>query len=281
MPSHLVPFTIGGTEFRVEPRYTLNKQVGAGAYGVVASADDAGDARGGGGGGAPDFTSSAVAIKKVGHAYADLVDAKRILREIKLLRSLGGHENVVALHDLFDDHDDVYIVTKLLDTDLHRILYSKQKLTEQHTQYFLYQILRGLKYMHSAGVLCVCVCGGGAAAVSRGGGVPPAPRPFLSSRPNRARHRDLKPSNLLLNSVRAAAAGPLAALPRPKAPARSLLAHPPTHSPTLTAAQNCDLRICDLGLARAMQTDGDCKLTEYVVTRWYRAPEIMLSCECE
>lgn len=127
MPSHLVPFTIGGTEFRVEARYTLQKQVGAGAYGVVASAEDAGDARGGGGG-APD--STAVAIKKVGHAYADLVDAKRILREIKLLRSLGGHENVVALHDLFDDHDDVYIVTKLLDTDLHRILYSKQKLTE-------------------------------------------------------------------------------------------------------------------------------------------------------
>jgi serine/threonine protein kinase len=54
-------------------------------------------------------------------------------------------------------------------------------------------------------------------------------------------HRDLKPSNLLLNS-------------------------------------NCDLRICDLGLARGIyEVEGPQKLTEYVVTRWYRAPEIMLA----
>ena len=71
-------------------------------------------------------------------------------------------------------------------------------------QYFLYQILRGLKYIHSANVL----------------------------------HRDLKPSNLLLNA-------------------------------------NCDLKICDFGLARTTsETDF---MTEYVVTRWYRAPELLLN----
>lgn len=74
-----------------------------------------------------------------------------------------------------------------------------------HVQYFLYQLLRGLKYIHSAHVL----------------------------------HRDLKPSNLLLNA-------------------------------------NCDLKICDFGLARTMsETDF---MTEYVVTRWYRAPELLLNC---
>lgn len=72
-------------------------------------------------------------------------------------------------------------------------------------QYFLYQLLRGLKYIHSANVL----------------------------------HRDLKPSNLLLDS-------------------------------------NCDLKICDFGLARTTaETDF---MTEYVVTRWYRAPELLLNC---
>lgn len=40
-----------------------------------------------------------------------------------------------------------------METDLHRIIYSKQPLTIDHIQYFIYQILRGLKYIHSANVL--------------------------------------------------------------------------------------------------------------------------------
>ena len=56
-------------------------------------------------------------------------------------------------------------VQSLMETDLHKLLRS-QKLSSDHICYFLYQMLRGLKYIHSANVL----------------------------------HRDLKPSNILLNS---------------------------------------------------------------------------------
>jgi mitogen-activated protein kinase 1/3 len=155
----------------------------------------------------------------VPRAFNDEIDAKRILREIKLLKHFR-HENIVGIVDLMpptatylEDFHDVYIVADLMETDLHRIIYSKQKLSIDHAQYFIYQVLRGLKYIHSADVI----------------------------------HRDLKPSNLLVNS-------------------------------------NCDLKICDFGLARGIndaQADGKAGtmlLTEYVVTRWYRAPEIMLAC---
>ncbi|CAN0346507.1 unnamed protein product, partial [Hapterophycus canaliculatus] len=56
--------------------------------------------------------------------------------------------------------------------------------------------------------------------------------------------------------------------------------------------RNCELRVSDFGLARALpqgrgrQTSGDARpkgdcdsegMTEHVVTRWYRPPELMLS----
>ena len=40
---------------------------------------------------------------------------------------------------------------------------------------------------------------------------------------------------------------------------------------------NCDLAICDFGMARGVS--GDENLTNYVVTRWYRAPELLLHCK--
>jgi len=190
-------FVTPATTFEVDRRYKFIKPVGTGAYGVVVSALDT-------------EVNEKVAIKKVTRAFEDLVDAKRILREIKLLRHFD-HENIIHVKDVLppksmETFEDIYIVSELMETDLHRVIYSKQKLSDDHIQYFVYQILRALKYIHSANVL----------------------------------HRDLKPSNLLLNS-------------------------------------NCDLKICDFGLARGLE-DTKLELTEYVVTRWYRAPEIMLAC---
>ncbi|CAE7746818.1 MMK1 [Symbiodinium sp. CCMP2456] len=155
-------------------------------------------------------TGEKFAVKKVTNAFNDLVDGKRILREVKLLRQLD-HDNIIRIMDMYPppgpDFEDIYIVTDLMETDLHRVIYSKQPLTEEHHQYFMHQILRGLAYLHSAHIV----------------------------------HRDIKPSNLLVN-------------------------------------KNCDLKICDFGLARVLATDAEDSMgrTDYVVTRWYRAPEVML-----
>lgn len=192
-------FECSNTVFTVDKRYSFLKVVGSGAYGVVISCHDS-------------KTGKDVAIKKIPKAFDDLTDSKRILREMMLLRHLK-HENTVRMLDIvrpfttIDTYQDVYMVMDLMETDLHRIIYSRQPLSDEHAQFFVFQILRALKYIHSAGVL----------------------------------HRDIKPSNLLINA-------------------------------------SCDLKICDFGLARGVNQE-EVHLTEYVVTRWYRAPEIMLSCK--
>ena len=191
-------YTVNGHPFEVPPHYVLNKPVGYGAYGLVCSAKD-------------ERTQQKVAIKKVQNVFKDAGDCKRVLREVKLMKFLR-HENLLGIVSLYvgtdkDTYQDVYIVSDLLDTDLNTVVRSKQKMTEEHLKYFIYQVLRGLKFLHSANVM----------------------------------HRDLKPANLLVNV-------------------------------------NCDLRVCDYGLARGFDdlNPESNVFTDYVVTRWYRPPELLL-----
>ncbi len=114
---HLKTFVISGTSFQVEEKYELIKQIGLGAYGVVCSCLDKKE-------------NVKVAIKKVPNAFEDLVDAKRIVREIKLL-NFFDHENIISLMDVPKPEgktgfNDIYIVTDLMETDLHRVIYSRQ-----------------------------------------------------------------------------------------------------------------------------------------------------------
>lgn len=116
IPPGKVKFTAAGTTFIVDDRYEFIKKIGHGAYGVVVSAIDR-------------KTNMRVAIKKVPKAFDDLVDAKRILREIKLLKFFD-HENITRITDVQRPPDrtgynEIYIVTDLMETDMHRVIYSK------------------------------------------------------------------------------------------------------------------------------------------------------------
>nr|GMD27761.1 mitogen-activated protein kinase homolog MMK1 [Ipomoea batatas] len=83
-------------------------------------------------------TNEHVAIKKIANAFDNKIDAKRTLREIKLLRHMD-HENIVAIRDIIPppqraSFNDVYIAYELMDTDLHQIIRSNQSLSEEHCQ---------------------------------------------------------------------------------------------------------------------------------------------------
>ncbi|KAG1098691.1 hypothetical protein G6F42_017948 [Rhizopus arrhizus] len=216
-------FPVLNQQFIVDKKFQFIREMGQGAYGVVCAAKDC-------------ETNEQVAIKKVCRIFEKTILAKRALREVKLLKHFNGHENVsktvlvslvIALNpnpfflttqitsiidmDIVNlqDFNEIYLVQELMEADLHQIIRSGQPLTDAHFQYFVYQICRGLKYIHSANVL----------------------------------HRDLKPGNLLVNA-------------------------------------DCELKICDFGLARGYSSSPEGNagfMTEYVATRWYRAPEIMLS----
>lgn len=124
-------YQIWGTHFELDDNYMPIKAIGKGAYGVVCSAKNV-------------LTGEKVAIKKIQNAFQNLTDARRTLREIKLLRHLK-HENVIGVRDILQPTDpanfgDVYIVYELMDTDLHHIITSPQQLTDDHFQFFVYQV---------------------------------------------------------------------------------------------------------------------------------------------
>lgn len=98
-----------------------------------------------------------VAIKKLARPFQSAIHAKRTYRELRLLKHMN-HENVIGLLNCFspsdriEDFSDVYFVNHLMGADLNQII-KTQKLSDDHVQFLVYQILRGLKYIHSAGII--------------------------------------------------------------------------------------------------------------------------------
>ncbi|KAM0867945.1 hypothetical protein ACQ4PT_041656 [Festuca glaucescens] len=184
------------TEYGEATRYEVGEVVGKGSYGVVAAAVDT-------------HTGERVAIKKIDDVFEHVSDATRILREIKLLRLLRHPDIVEIKHIMLPpsrrEFRDIYIIFELMESDLHQVIKANDDLTPEHHQFFFYQLLRGMKYIHAANVF----------------------------------HRDLKPRNILANA-------------------------------------DCKLKICDFGLARVSFNDTPSAIfwTDYVATRWYRAPEL-------
>ncbi|CAE5957073.1 unnamed protein product [Arabidopsis arenosa] len=139
-------FSMWQTLFEIDTKYMPIKPIGRGAYGVVCSSVNT-------------DTNEKVAIKKIHNVYENRIDALRTLRELKLLRHLR-HENVIALKDVMmpihkRSFKDVYLVYELMDTDLHQIIKSSQVLSNDHCQYFLFQLLRGLKKPIFQGTECL------------------------------------------------------------------------------------------------------------------------------
>lgn len=114
-------------------------------------------------------TKELVAIKKVSHCFNNLTEAKRLLRELRILRHLDD-PHVIKIRGLLrptslETFQDLWIVMDYVDLDMRKLIVSPQTITLQHVQWIVRQLLSALSHIHAAHVL----------------------------------HRDLKPANVLLN----------------------------------------------------------------------------------
>ncbi|AIO02212.1 mitogen-activated protein kinase, putative [Leishmania panamensis] len=184
-------------ESHILKKYEIQTQLGQGAYGIVWRAVER-------------KYNRIVALKKIYDAFQNSTDAQRTFREIMFLHRLH-HPNIIKLlhvHRAYNDRD-IYLVFEYMETDLHVVIRANI-LEEIHKQFIMYQLLKTMKYLHSAEIL----------------------------------HRDMKPSNLLINS-------------------------------------DCTMKVADFGLARSilsLESEQASRpvLTDYIATRWYRPPEILL-----
>lgn len=216
-------------------------------------------------------TGNKVAIKKFTQVFDDLIDCKRILREITLLRKLQ-HSNLVNIVELiapkdWENFNEVYLVMEYCQSDLKKLFKSPIHLQNVHIQTLIYNILLGLKYLHSAEVL----------------------------------HRDLKPANVLINedcsvkicdfglarSVEGIEGAHIYDKPKNNDDDEDLLnkrksSVDSTGSAKKGAADNKLLKMQKTagGGLNGKQVKGNQnikrELTGHVVTRWYRAPEVIL-----
>uniref|UniRef100_A0A3B5PTP7 Stress-activated protein kinase JNK n=1 Tax=Xiphophorus maculatus TaxID=8083 RepID=A0A3B5PTP7_XIPMA len=184
---------VGDSTFTVLKRYQQLRAIGSGAQGIVCSALDT-------------VLGIPVAVKKLCRPFQNQTHAKRAYRELVLLKCVN-HKNIIRLINVFtpqkslEEFQDLYLVMELMDASLCQVIH--MDLDHERMSYLLYQILCGIRHLHSAGII----------------------------------HRDLKPSNIVVKS-------------------------------------DCTLKILDFGLARTACTNF--MMTPYVVTRYYRAPEVIL-----
>lgn len=195
-------FVCGGTSFTVYKEYEDPKFIGKGAYGAVCSVTHR-------------KTGDRMAIKKILDVQEmDNIDAMRMLREVKILRHVRGHPQMVCLEQVVPPLgqttgakiDEIYLICEYMPRDLGRTI-RLGILKDEMIPKILYGILKGIDYLHQCGIM----------------------------------HRDMKPRNILIDD-------------------------------------EANVRIADFGLAigAAGKTH---QLINYVVTRWYRAPELLLECK--
>jgi len=234
-------------DWKLGPDFKILKVLGSGTYGTVCKAQNL-------------KTNQIVAVKRIANLFESIHESKRILREICLLRRMR-HANIIAIHDLliegdYEHFETLYIIMEYCQSDLKKLIRSPIFLTPLHIQNIIYNIFVALKYLHSANVL----------------------------------HRDLKPANILINddcSIKLCDFGLARGVGSEELDGKlKYVAHelgsPGLNSPLDSSALNSISS--EITMSNSISNSNKAvparrtkrKLTRHVVSRWYRAPEVIL-----
>ncbi|KAI4873763.1 hypothetical protein NFI96_010627 [Prochilodus magdalenae] len=244
------------TTWDVPDRYTSLNSVGSGAYGTVCSAID-------------QKTKEKVAIKKLYRPFQSLIHAKRAYRELRLLRHIQ-HDNVICLLNVFtpdsslDKFQTFYLVMPFVAQDLGHIM-KKRRLTEKVIVYLFYQLLRGLKVWtllfiffpsnihYRTGTSTIYMFDFAKGTFMHYG---------IQDCFEKSVHKVVTKTFLCSISILLGSSIGYVCT-----------SHPDLKPNNLAVDENCELKILDFGLARHAEME----MTGYVVTRWYRAPEVIFN----
>ena len=132
--------------------YIIKKTIGTGTFSIVKL-------------GIHRITLKKVAIKILDkNKIESKDDLERIVREMQILTEMN-HQNVIKVFKIYEEENNFSLIMEYCEEgELFNYIVKKQRLSEDETSYFFYQIINGIEYIHSKGIA----------------------------------HRDLKPENLLI-----------------------------------------------------------------------------------